>query len=104
MLQSQLEVAGYEVITAYDGTTGLKKALEGKPDLILLDVVMPKIDGFTTLRWLKARDETKRVPIIMLSARGETSALLKGEELGATDYVIKGCEAEALLKHIHRYI
>lgn len=104
ILRAQLEEGGYDVITAADGAEGVKKALEEKPDLILLDVIMPKLDGFQTLQELKAQASVKQVPVVMLSVKGDTSAVLESEALGATDYIIKGCEAEELLECIQRYM
>lgn len=87
-----------------DGNEGIKKAEEESPDLILLDVMMPGKDGFETLEDLKAQETTERIPVIMLSAKGDTSALFEGQELGAADYVIKGCKAPELLKCIKKHI
>lgn len=77
---------GYEVSTAADGTEGLRKARQEKPDLIILDVMLPGVDGFTICRAL--RDEST-VPILMLTARAEETDRVVGLELGADDYVVK---------------
>ena len=104
LMKAELEESGFEVVTALDGNEGIKKAEEESPDLILLDVMMPEKDGFETLEDLKAQKTTKQIPVIMLSAKGDTSALFEGQELGAADYVIKGCEIPELLKCIKRHI
>lgn len=104
MLKAQLEEGGYEVITASDGVEGVAKADRELPDLVLLDLVMPKQDGFATLRALRRQDSTAHLPVVILSAKGETDFIIKGQELGAADYVIKGCEASELLACIERYI
>jgi DNA-binding response OmpR family regulator len=81
-----LEHAGYQVLTALDGATGLALARAKKPDIVLLDVMLPVLDGFQVCRTL--RNESK-VPIIMLTARGEEPDKVIGLELGADDYVVK---------------
>jgi DNA-binding response OmpR family regulator len=81
-----LEQVGYRVLTALDGATGLALAREEQPDVVLLDVMLPVLDGFQVCRTL--RDESK-VPIIMLTARGEEPDKVIGLELGADDYVVK---------------
>ncbi|MFC1754890.1 response regulator [Thermoproteota archaeon] len=68
MVKIRLEVAGYQVITASDGKQGLQKAKSDKPDLILLDIMMPEIDGFEVSKQLKEAESTKKIPIIMLTA------------------------------------
>ena len=104
LMKAELEENDFEVVTASDGSEGIKKAEEESPDLILLDVMMPGRDGFETLEDLKAQETTKQIPVIMLSGKGDTSALFEGQELGAADYVIKGCEMPELLKCIRRHI
>ena len=99
-----LEANGYKAILALDGVEGLNKAMEEKPDLILLDIIMPNKDGFEMLRELKANAFTRDIPVIMLSAKGETDFLLKGEKFGAVDYFIKPCDWQELLNHIKRYV
>lgn len=81
-----LEHAGYQVLTALDGATGLALARQEQPDIVLLDVMLPVLDGFQVCRTL--RNESK-VPIIMLTARGEEPDKVIGLELGADDYVVK---------------
>lgn len=104
LLETRLEVSGYSVLTAYTGKEGLEKANETKPNLIVLDVIMPAMDGFETLRMLKASAETHHIPVIMLTSRGETEALLKADKLGSADYIIKPFEPEELLKMLKRYV
>lgn len=104
MLKKRLEAKNYNVITAMDGREGLAKACQEKPDLILLDIIMPNKDGFTMLKELKAQESVTHIPVIILSAKGETDTLLKGEELEATDYFIKPCDFEELLQYIKKYI
>ncbi|HKQ56245.1 MAG TPA: response regulator [Candidatus Eisenbacteria bacterium] len=89
VLTLQLQVAGYEVIDAEDGKVALEKAQSQMPDLVLLDVMMPQMDGYEVCRRLRASFATRHIPIIMLTARGEEDARLTGLEGGANDYITK---------------
>lgn len=80
---------GHEVVQAIDGEKGIFAAREGKPDLILLDLVLPEIDGFEVLALLKRDNDTKNIPVIVLSNLGEKENVKKGLEMGAADYLIK---------------
>ena len=80
---------GYEVIEAIDGEKGIVAAREQKPDLILLDLVLPEIDGFEVLAMLKKDKDTFEIPVIVLSNLGEKENVEKGLKLGAADYLIK---------------
>lgn len=97
---TKLELEGFAVATARDGEEGLKAAFKEKPDLILCDVLMPKLDGFEVLKRLKADPQTKDVPVIMLTNLGQKEDVEKGLEEGATDYLIKAhfVPAEAVAK------
>ncbi|MHB8931400.1 MAG: response regulator, partial [Melioribacteraceae bacterium] len=75
LLQDRLEKEGFEVIKAYHGETGIQKAIEEKPDLILLDIMMPDISGFEVCKILTANQETKLIPIILLTALTEADSL-----------------------------
>ena len=81
-----LKKAGFDVLTAYDGIDGAKKAIEEKPDLVLLDVMLPGMDGWEILQKVR---EVSTVPIIMLTARVEEDDKVRGLELGADDYITK---------------
>ncbi|KPJ54725.1 hypothetical protein AMJ47_03780 [Parcubacteria bacterium DG_72] len=85
----KLTADGYEVIEAIDGEKGVVAAREGKPDLILLDLVLPEIDGFEVLAMLKKDKETFKIPVIILSNLGEKENVEKGLKMGANDYLIK---------------
>ncbi len=89
ILQDRLEHEGYEVITAYEGETGIKKAKEENPDLLLLDVMMPNISGFEVCKILTEDEKTKDIPIILLTALIDPEDLKKGFQNGAFDYVKK---------------
>ena len=80
---------GYEVVEAIDGSEGVRAAEDSKPDLILLDLVLPEISGFGVLTQLKASLATKNIPVIILSNLGEREDVEKGFSLGAADYLIK---------------
>ena len=84
-----LKNKGYEVIGALDGESGLRSAKGERPDLILLDLILPKMDGFEVLRGLKASEETKDIPVIILTNLEETENIQKTLELGATTYLVK---------------
>lgn len=102
-LKIRLEANDFEVIAAYDGEEALEKAKE-KPDLILLDILMPKMDGYKVLSKLRQAAQTKNIPVIMLTAKGESQSIFKAHDLGSTDYIIKPFEQEELLELINKYI
>jgi len=83
LMEDFLTPLGYEVILAQDGEQALEKVKELAPDVILLDVMMPKADGFTVARVLKSREETKTIPIVMLTALMDMESRIKAFELGA---------------------
>lgn len=84
-----LKQEGYEMISALDGEEGLRKVKEKKPDLILLDLILPKVHGFDVLKQLKEDPETKDIPIIVLTNLEGTGDIEKALELGATTYLVK---------------
>lgn len=87
--KTKFEMEGYKVITAMDGEAGLTFAKTKNPDLILLDILLPKMDGFTVLKEIKANDKSKNIPVILLTNLGQKDDVSKGLELGAVDYLIK---------------
>jgi len=89
MYRIKLESEGFDVIVAPDGLQGLDSASKERPDLILLDVVMPKMDGFTVLQNLKGNPEIQKIPVVMLTNLGQKDSVEKGLKLGAQDYIIK---------------
>lgn len=100
LIQDRLEKAGYDVITAYDGTTGLEKAFEHDPDLILLDVMMPDISGFDVCKTLTSDDRTKLIPIILLTALSDINDVRAGLDAGAYDYIKKPYNKMEMLSRI----
>lgn len=89
IMHDNLAQAGYEVLAAPDGEEGLKQALEGKPDAILLDIMMPKMDGITMLKHYREKVPDSQVPVIMLSNLGEVKQVSEALALGAKDYWVK---------------
>ncbi len=94
-LKDNFEYSGYNVLTAGDGEAGLNAALDAKPDLIILDIMLPKINGYEVCRLI--RKEKLDMPIIMLTAKGEESDIVLGLNLGADDYVTKPFSIKELL-------
>jgi len=86
-LRNNLEIEGYEVETAADGASGLDRARAARPDLVILDLMLPELDGFRVLRTLRA--EEMSMPVLILTARGEEADKVRGLKLGADDYVTK---------------
>ena len=100
LVQYNLERQGYRVIAAADGETGFKVALTANPDLVLLDIMLPGIDGLSVCRKLRENNDTRHLPIIMLTARGEESDVIVGLELGADDYVTKPFSPKELVARV----
>jgi DNA-binding response OmpR family regulator len=94
----------YDVVIAKDGAEALKVALTERPDLILLDVVMPKMDGFEVCRVLRGIDATRKTPIILVTTRGEGKNVEAGFNSGANDYVTKPINHRELLSKIQRHL
>ena len=96
----RLEASGYEVIPAYDGQEGLDKARREKPDLIVLNLMLPKMDGYKICRILKFDEKYKGIPIIMFTARAQEVDRKMAKEVGADAYIIKPFESQALLEKV----
>ena len=101
ILDFSLGMEGYEVITALDGEQALEKARADKPDLIVLDIMMPKLDGYETCKILKADPDTKDIPVILLSAKGRNVDQKIGFEVGADDYITKPFSPRKLVERIN---
>jgi two-component system response regulator MprA len=97
-LESSLAFEGYEVTTASDGLEALDAIAEKSPDLVLLDIMMPRMDGLTTVRRLRARGDT--VPVLMLTARDAVGDRVTGLDVGADDYLAKPFELDELLARV----
>lgn len=101
ILDFSLGMEGYEVITALDGEEALAKSLEHKPDLIVLDIMMPKMDGYEVCKRLKADAATSAIPVILLSAKGRNVDQKMGFEAGAEDYITKPFSPRKLVERIN---
>jgi len=103
-VQMQLEANGYEVVTAKDGEEGLEKVENEKPDLIVLDVMMPKIDGFEVCSTLKNDVRYNKIPIIFLSAMAQQNDFEMGKEVRADAYIAKPFETPVLITKIEELL
>lgn len=90
----------FDVLTAKDGQEGLEKAIAERPDLILMDVVMPRMDGFEACRRLRAQEDTRSIPIIMVTTRGELASVEEGYRSGCDAYVTKPINGTELLAKV----
>ena len=104
LIKDILEEAEYEVVTASNGYEGLRKVREEKPDLVILDIVMPGIDGFEVCKSLRADESNNLMPIIMLTAQQNEDDKLTGLELGADDYITKPFKVKILMAKINRIL
>lgn len=104
ILRFNLRKAGYDVIAANNGEEALMQALcKNPPDLIILDIMMPKMDGYETLRQLRKSDSTKHTPVIFLTAKAQKKDILKGMAVGANDYVVKPFKFVELHRKIEKF-
>ncbi len=100
IVQMRLEANGYDVVTAVDGEDALEKAFACDPDLILLDVMMPKLDGIGVVKRLKADSSLRFVPVILLTAKADTKDIVEGLNAGGDDYLTKPFEQAALMARV----
>lgn len=96
-LQALLEEAGLQVVCAYDGQSGLERARQSHPDLIVLDVQMPDMNGFQVCQALKSSNDTKKIPVIMFTRHDDPEAVVLGLQTGVIDYIPKDAFADAVL-------
>ena len=89
MFHSMLEQKGYRVFTASNGAEAISKSLQIKPNVIFLDLMMPEVDGFQALEILRQMEQTRNIPIIIVTARSDSATLLKVIKLGANDFIAK---------------
>jgi DNA-binding response OmpR family regulator len=104
MVKMRLETVGYEIISAFDGQEALDRARQDKPDLIILDLMLPKIDGYKVCRMLKFDEKYKKIPIILFSARAQEEDKKVGMQVGADAYITKPFEPKALLAKIEELL
>ncbi len=100
LVERSLLSRSYQVVTAKNGEEGVAKAVQEKPDLILMDVMMPRMDGFDAVRRLRADPATRDIPVILVTTRGERDNVETGYECGCTDYVTKPFDGSALLAKV----
>jgi two-component system alkaline phosphatase synthesis response regulator PhoP len=100
MLKDRLESAGFEVLTAYDGAQAVEVARQERPDLIIMDVTMPRMDGLTAAKQLRSDPTTAHIPIVMLTARGQESDEQAGYAAGAVRYFTKPFSPRQLVQEL----
>jgi DNA-binding response OmpR family regulator len=103
-LKFMIELEGYECYCAYDGEQGLNKAKEIMPDLIILDVMMPVMNGYKVSRMLKFDTRYKDIPVLMLTARSQESDKELGEETGANEYITKPFDINFVMERVKAYL
>jgi DNA-binding response OmpR family regulator len=99
-----LELEGYQVLAAYNGEDGLNQARKDSPDLILLDLMLPKLDGYKVCRLLKFDERHKHIPILMLTAKAQEKDKILGKETGADDYMTKPFDIDQLMEKVKFYL
>lgn len=104
LLQVNFEMEGFHVSTANDGVEGLEKARAERPDIVLLDIMMPRMDGLEVTKALKSDPETKDIPIILLSAKAQASDIQAGKDMGADDYLTKPFDPLELLERVNELL
>lgn len=100
----RLEHAGYKMISAPDGIQGIRAAIDEKPDLILLDILMPQMDGYETCERLKKEPQTKDIPVIIVTAVGSKGLADNCKFVGADDYIRKPYNPEELIAKIKKFV
>ena len=101
LLSFNLERAGYQILVAYDGLTGQEIALRERPDLVILDLMLPGKDGFAVFKELRRDTRTAHTPVLMLSARAQTKDRIRGFEAGADDYLTKPFSPKELVLRVN---
>jgi CheY-like chemotaxis protein len=104
ILRDSLEFSGFQVVTALNGIDALQEIEKQKPDLIVLDIGMPKMDGWEVCRRLKSDEKNRGIPIIILTAYAQTSDQKKGVELGADRFITKPCDLTYLIEEINELL
>lgn len=104
LIQVNLEKEGFTVITAADGEEGMKQARDSRPDLVILDVIMPKKDGFKMLREMKADTSLKETPVIMLTVKAQNADIVEGYREGAELYLPKPFHPKELVSLVKRVL
>jgi two-component system alkaline phosphatase synthesis response regulator PhoP len=99
-----LEMEGFTVLVSYNGEDALNQARKESPDLILLDLMLPKLDGYKVCRLLKFDERYKHIPILMLTAKTQEKDKLLGKETGADEYITKPFDIDELMKKVKAYL
>ncbi|MCA1947185.1 MAG: response regulator transcription factor [Fimbriimonadaceae bacterium] len=102
LIQVNLERQGYQVVTAFDGKEGLEKIRSEKPDIVVLDVMMPYMDGFEVLKSIRREPETENLPVIMLTAKAQDKDVFEGYHYGADMYLTKPFNPMELVTFVKR--
>jgi DNA-binding response OmpR family regulator len=102
LLTRSLQNEGFEVVAVHDGESGLVKCVEFRPDVLLLDVNLPKLDGFSVAKRLKATDALKNIPIIFLTAKDRPTDMIQGIQAGAKHYLTKPFKLDELISKVRK--
>lgn len=102
LLEVNLELEGYDVLSAHHGAEAVEIAVAERPDLVILDIMMPKMNGYEACEALKGRDETRDIPVVFLSAKAQLSDVERGKECGVSEYLTKPFDPTDLLDVIER--
>lgn len=104
LIQVNLELEGFGVLSADNGEKALEVATAEHPDLVILDIMMPRLDGYQTCERLKAQDSTKDIPVVFLSAKAQASDIEKGREYGVSEYLTKPFDPNDLVEVVQRLL
>jgi len=104
VLRMFLEAVGYEVITAFDGLDALEQIKSTKPDVVLMDIMMPVIDGIEVVRQMKATPGIRDIPVVMLTAAAQSDMVERAIQAGAADYIVKPFEPETVQRAIEKVL
>ncbi|MDQ4142496.1 MAG: response regulator [Actinomycetota bacterium] len=104
LIQVNLELEGFEVLLAHDGANAIEIATAEHPDLVVLDIMMPRLDGYQTCERLKAEASTKDIPVVFLSAKAQESDIEKGRKYGVADYLTKPFDPDDLVEVVQRLL
>jgi CheY-like chemotaxis protein len=104
LLQVNLELEGYEVLLAHHGEKAIEIAVDEHPDLVILDIMMPRMDGYQTCQMIKSQDETRDIPVVFLSAKAQASDIEKGKSFGVDDYLTKPFDPSDLIAVVDRLV
>jgi CheY-like chemotaxis protein len=102
LLQVNLEIEGYDVISAHHGEEAVQLAQSERPDLVVLDIMMPRMDGYEACKQIKSQDATRDIPIVFLSAKAQQSDIDMGRSFGVTQYITKPFDPMELLEVVER--